>query len=81
MTPQDLATEAEQRKAMDGAHRRADERAQNSPAGLRSTAQGLRDRARNMSDPGDRVAMLALASRYERRASDIDKRFKARAAR
>jgi hypothetical protein len=66
---------------MDGTHRRADERAQNSAAGLRSTAQGLRDRARKMPNPGDRTAMLRLASGYERRANDLDARLKARGIR
>jgi septin family protein len=81
MTPQDLASEVKQRKTMDDAHRRANERAQNLPTGLRSTAQGLRDRARNMTNLGDRAAMLRLASGYDQRASDLDERPKARTTR
>lgn len=81
MTPQDLATEVKQRKAMDDAHQRASERAQNSSAGLRATAQGLRDRARDMINAGDRAAMLRLASGYDQRASELDERIKARITR
>jgi hypothetical protein len=72
MTPQDLATEAERRKALDAAYRRASERVENSPDGLRLTAKGLRDRAPNISDAGDRATMLRLASEYERRAAEMD---------
>jgi len=74
MTPQDLATEVERRKALDAAYRRASERARNSPDGLRLTARGLRDRAKDMSDAGDRATMLRLASEYERRAGELDLR-------
>ncbi|HEX4195632.1 MAG TPA: hypothetical protein VHY80_21155 [Stellaceae bacterium] len=81
MTPQDLAPETKQRKVMDDAHRRADERAQNSPSGLRSTAQGLRDRASGIKNPGDRAAMLRLAAGYEQRANEVDKQLNIRARR
>lgn len=79
MTPQDLATEVERRKALDAAYRRASERVKDSSDGLRLTAQGLRDRARSMSDAGDRATMLRLACEYERRAVELDLRH-ARAA-
>ncbi|HEX3974520.1 MAG TPA: hypothetical protein VHX19_24510 [Stellaceae bacterium] len=81
MTPQDLAPEIKQRKVMDDAHRQADERAQNSPSGLRGTAQGLRDRAGSIKNPGDRATMLRLAAGYEQRANEIDKQLKIRATR
>lgn len=74
MTPQDLALEVKLRKVMDDAHRRGEERVQNSPSGLRSTAQGLRDRAGKTKNTGDREAMLRLAAGYEQRANDLDKR-------
>lgn len=74
MTPQDLATEAERRRMLDAAYRRASERAKDSPDGLRLTAQGLRDRARNMPDAGDRATMLRLAFEYERRAAELGPR-------
>jgi hypothetical protein len=63
---------AERRKKVDDAHARALERVKNSPDGMRLTAQGLRDRARNMLDAGDRATMLRLASEYERRATALD---------
>lgn len=73
MTPKDTAiTAAERRKKVDDAHVRALERVKNSPDGMRLTAQGLRDRARNMPDAGDRATMLHLASEYERRATALD---------
>jgi hypothetical protein len=72
MTPQDLATEAERRRALDVAYRKASERVKNSSDGLRVTAQGLRDRAPNISDAGDRATMLRLAFEYERRAAELD---------
>ena len=81
MTRQDLAPEVKLRKLMDDAHRRADERAQNSPSGLRSTAQGLRDRAGKIKNPGDHAAMLRLAAGYEQRANDLDKRLNIRPTR
>jgi hypothetical protein len=74
MTPRDLATEAERRKALDAAYRSASERVKNSPDGLRLTAQGLRDRAPNIPDAGDRATMLRVASEYERQAAELDLR-------
>jgi len=79
MTPQDRAMAVDQRKKVDDAFGRAVERAKDSPDGLRLTAQGLRERARDMSDAGDRAAMLRIASEYERRAADLDERLRARA--
>jgi hypothetical protein len=70
MTPQDLATEAELRRAMDAAFRRASERAKNSPEGMRETARQLRQNASRMRDSCDRDAMLRLAAEYERRANN-----------
>ncbi len=72
MTRQDKAIAADQRVKADAAYGRAVERARNSPDGLRLTAQGLRDRARKMSDSGDRATMLRLASEYERQATELD---------
>ena len=69
----------DQRKKVDDAFGRAVERAKDSPDGLRLTAQGLRERARDMSDADDRAAMLRIASEYERRAADLDERLRARA--
>lgn len=70
MTPQDLATEAELRRGMDGLFRRASERAKNSPDGMRETARLLRHNASQMRDSCDRDAMLRLAAEYERRAAN-----------
>lgn len=70
MTPQDLATEAERRKATEAALRRASERAQKSPDGLRDTARDLRHGASSMANGCDRDTMLRLAAEYERRADD-----------
>ena len=70
MTPQDLATETERRRAMDGAFRRASERFKNSPNGMRETARQLRENASQMRDSCDREMMLRLAADYERRAND-----------
>jgi hypothetical protein len=78
MTPRDLVPEAEQRKAKDAAYRRASERHENTPEGMRATAKGLRDRARDISSAGDRAAMLRLASGFEARADALDARIKAR---
>jgi hypothetical protein len=80
MTPQDLATDAKQRRTMDASFRRASERHENSPDGMRDKAKGLRDRARDMSNPGDRASMLRLASGFEARADALDKQIKARIA-
>jgi len=44
MTPRDLATESELRRAMDAGFRKASERAQNSPEGMRQTARQLRQK-------------------------------------
>jgi hypothetical protein len=73
MTPQDLATDAKQRRTMEASFRRASERYENSPDGMRDKAKGLRDRARDMSNPGDRTLMLRLASGFEARAEALDK--------
>jgi hypothetical protein len=70
MTPQDLATETELRRAMDGAIRRASERFKHSPNGMRETARQLRQSASQMRDTCDREMMLRLAADYERRAND-----------
>jgi len=70
MTPPDLATESELRRAMDAGFRKASERAKNSPEGMRETARLLRQNAAQMRDSCDRDAMLRLAAEYERRASD-----------
>ncbi|HKT18372.1 MAG TPA: hypothetical protein VJR47_10040 [Stellaceae bacterium] len=64
----------------DVAYGKAVERDRNSPDGLRLTAQGLRDRARNMADAGDRATMLRLATEYERQAAELELQ-KARATR
>ena len=80
MTPQDLATEAERRKATDSASRRASEVAKNSPDGMRETARGLRERAARMPDSGDRKTMLRLAEDYERRAQEVDHKTRPNAA-
>lgn len=74
MTPQELATEAERRKGVDAAFRRAAERTKNSPDGMRETARGLRERAVQASDDCDRHAMLRLAAEYEYRAKDAERR-------
>jgi hypothetical protein len=79
MTPQDKAIEPDRRRKMDDAFGRAVERAKNSPDGMRLTAKGLRERARNISAAGDRAAMLRIASECERRAMELDL-LKARAA-
>lgn len=73
MTPQDLATEAERRRAMESAFSRASERAKNSPDGMRETARGLCQRASQMPDSSDRDTMLRLATEYERRAKDRER--------
>lgn len=72
MTPQDLATEAERRRVMEAAFRRASERFKNSANGMRETALGLRERATRMSDNCDRDTMLRLAAEYEHRAEDAE---------
>lgn len=74
MTPQELATEAERRKGVDAAFRRAAEHIKNSPDGMRETARGLRERAVQVSDDCDRNAMLRLAAEYEHRAKDAERR-------
>jgi hypothetical protein len=79
MTPQDLATEAERRKILDAADRRASERVKNSPDGMRETARGLRASAARMPNNGDRDAMLRLAAQYEHRAQDAERRPRLRA--
>ncbi len=76
MTPQDLATEAERRRVMEGAFRRASERTKNSPDGLRQTAVDLRESAMRMPDNCDRTAMLRLAAEYEHRAGDAERRLR-----
>ena len=76
MTPQDLVTEAERRKLMDAASRRASERAKNSPDGMRETARELRQSAALMSDSCDCDTMMRLAVEYERRAHDAERRFR-----
>ncbi|HEY3916762.1 MAG TPA: hypothetical protein VGL83_03165 [Stellaceae bacterium] len=73
MTPQDLATDAERRKGMDAAFRRASERAEKSPDGMRETARELRRCASSRRDSCDRDAMLRLAAEYERRATDAER--------
>jgi hypothetical protein len=78
MTPQDKAMEADRRKKANAAYGRAIERVKDSPDGMRDTAQGLRERAGNMSDAGDRATMLHLASEYERRAIELSERLRAR---
>ena len=76
MTPQNLATEAERRKAEDAALRRESERVKNSPDpdSMRLTARGLRERAKSTPNNCDRSAMLRLAAEYERRADDTARR-------
>jgi hypothetical protein len=74
MTPQDLLTEAERRKAKTAAFRRAADRVKTSPDGMRETARELRDSAAAISDSCDRDMMLRLAAEYERRAADIERR-------
>ena len=74
MTPQDLATEAERRKAAAAALRRAAQRAQTSPSGMREMAQELRDSAAAIPDSCDRDMMLRLAAEYERRAAEAERR-------
>lgn len=74
MTPRDLATEAEQRKATAAAFRRASERAETSPDGMRQTARELRESAAAIPDSCDRDMMLRLAAEYERRATDAERR-------
>lgn len=73
MTPRDLATESDLRRATDAAFRKASERAQNSPEGMRETAQQLRHNAAQMRDSCDRDAMFRLAAEYERRATDRER--------
>ena len=72
MTPQPPDLEAERRKKEEASNRGATSRAENSPDGMRIKAQGLRDRARGMSNPSDREAMLRLASEFERRAKELE---------
>jgi hypothetical protein len=67
--PRAFATDAERREA-DASFRAASERAANSPAGMRDTAHGLRQRASQMPDSCDRDTMLRLAAKYERRAKN-----------
>lgn len=74
MTPQDLGTKIERRRAMDGAFRRAFEREKNSPNGIRETARELRQRASRMCDSSDRDTMLRLAAEFEFRATDAERR-------
>ena len=78
MTPQDLGTKTERRRAMDGAFRRAFDRAKNSPDGMRETARGLRQRAARMYDSRDRDTMLHLAAEFECRATDAERRYSLR---
>lgn len=66
----DLATEAEQRKATAAAFRRAAERAETSPSGLREMAQQFRDSAAAIADSSDRNMMLRRAAEYERREAE-----------
>jgi len=73
MTPQDLASQAELRRTMDAALRRAAERTKNSPDGMRETARELRGNASRMRNSCDRDAMLRLAAEYERRAQDRER--------
>jgi len=81
MTPRDKAIEADSRKKSEAAYDRAIERFENSPDGMRGAAARLRERARKVSDAGDRATMLRLACEYERRAAETDKRPIAHAAR
>lgn len=74
MTPKELATEAERRKATDSAFRRAAERAKNSPDGMRETARELRRNASLMPDSCDCDMMMRLAAEYERRANVAERR-------
>jgi len=74
MTREARAIAADRRMKVDAAYGRAVEHARNSPDGLRLTAQGLRDKARNMADTGDRATMLRLASEYERQATELELR-------
>jgi hypothetical protein len=41
------------------------------PVGCGS-GQGLRDRARHVTDAGDQATMLRLGSEYERQAAELD---------
>jgi hypothetical protein len=68
MMPRAFATEAERRQT-DALFRASSERAENSPAGMREAALGLRQRAAQMPDSCDRDAMLRLAAKYEGRAN------------
>jgi len=74
MTPRDLATEVERHKAAAAAFRRAEERAETSPNGMRDTARELRDSAAAIPDSCDRDTMLRLAAEYERRAAEAERR-------
>ena len=74
MTPRDLATEAELRRATEAAFRRASERAKNSPDGMVETAQALRQNAARIRNSCDRDTMLRLAADYERRADEARRR-------
>jgi hypothetical protein len=74
MTAQDRATEAQLRRTMESAFRRASERAKNSPEGMREIVQKLRQNASRMRDSGDRDAMLRLAAEVECRATDAERR-------
>ena len=56
----------------EAAYGRAIERDRDSPCGLRLRAQGLRDRARHVTDAGDQATMLRLGSEYERQAAELD---------
>ena len=76
MTPQELATEAERRKVMDAAFRRASERAKYSPEGMRETARELRRNASLTPNSCDCNMMMRLAAEYERRANDAERRLR-----
>lgn len=73
MMPRTFAVATESLRAVDTAFRASSERASNSPEGMRETAQGLRQRASQMSDSFDRDAMLRLAAKYEGRAKNRDR--------
>jgi hypothetical protein len=73
MTGQETRLEAAHRKALEATRRNTAERAKNSPNGMRTTAQELRNRARAMRDCSDRDAILRLAVQYERRAQELER--------
>lgn len=63
-----MAKAPEPTKALIAAMLKEEDQDGRSPAGLRATAAGLRQRASRMADSNDQQTMLRIAAGYEHRA-------------